>query len=221
MSPPGCPSTGVAGDSPVADVQGGAVPALSGATHYRSAADSFSDGESSDVDGGGSVRKSGGHSRLDFAASSAKSSVCSDASDESSTSGSVNKPHRGNDGRWEAIQTIRSKDGVLGLKHFRLLKKLGSGDIGSVHLAELTTGRCYFAMKVMNKEALGARKKLVRAQTEREILKSLDHPFLPTLYTHFESEKFSCLVMEFCPGGDLHVLRQRQPGKYFPEHASR
>ncbi|XP_057492219.1 protein kinase PVPK-1-like [Actinidia eriantha] len=27
--------------------------------------------------------------------------------------------------------------------------------------------------------------------------------------------------MEFCPGGDLYVLRQKQPGKYFPEHAAR
>jgi hypothetical protein len=27
--------------------------------------------------------------------------------------------------------------------------------------------------------------------------------------------------MEFCPGGDLHALRQRQPGKLFPEHAAR
>jgi protein-serine/threonine kinase len=25
--------------------------------------------------------------------------------------------------------------------------------------------------------------------------------------------------MEFCPGGDLHTLRQRQPGKHFPEQA--
>ncbi|KAG5023150.1 hypothetical protein JHK82_019051 [Glycine max] len=25
--------------------------------------------------------------------------------------------------------------------------------------------------------------------------------------------------MEFCPSGDLHALRQRQPGKYFSEHA--
>ncbi|KAK1582061.1 hypothetical protein Q3G72_011499 [Acer saccharum] len=35
--------------------------------------------------------------------------------------------------------------------------------------------------------------------------------------THFETDKFSCLVMEFCPGGDLHTLRQRQPGKHFSE----
>ncbi|KAG9147599.1 hypothetical protein Leryth_007387 [Lithospermum erythrorhizon] len=73
-------------------------------------------------------------------------------------------------------------------------------------------------MKVMDKISL-ARKKLLRAQTEREILQSLDHPFLPTLYSHFETDKFSCLVMEFCPGGDLHTLRQRQPGKHFVEQA--
>ncbi|CAH2045990.1 unnamed protein product, partial [Thlaspi arvense] len=72
---------------------------------------------------------------------------------------------------------------------------------------------------VMDKTSLASRKKLLRAQTEREILQSLDHPFLPTLYTHFETEKFSCLVMEFCPGGDLHTLRQRQPGKHFSEQA--
>lgn len=158
---------------------------------------------------------------------SGKSSVCrgstgSDVSDEStcsSFSSGINKPHKANDMRWEAIQALRSRDGVLGLSHFRLLKRLGCGDIGSVYLAELTGTKCYFAMKVMDKASLAGRKKLLRAQTEREILQSLDHPFLPTLYIHFETDKFSCLVMEFCPGGDLHTLRQRQPGKYFSEQA--
>lgn len=160
---------------------------------------------------------------------SGKSSICrgstsSDVSDESSSSSFssvANKPHKGNDSRWDAIKAIRLRDGFLGLNHFRLLKRLGCGDIGSVYLSKLSGTRDYFAMKVMDKEALASRKKLLRAQTEREILQSLDHPFLPTLYTHFETERFSCLVMEFCPGGDLHVLRQRQPGKYFPEYAAR
>lgn len=158
---------------------------------------------------------------------SGKSSLCrgstsTDISDESSCSSlssSINRPHKANDIRWEAIQAIRTKDGNLDLRHFRLLKKLGCGDIGSVYLSELCGTKCYFAMKVMDKAALASRKKLLRAQTEREILQSLDHPFLPTLYTHFETEKFSCLVMEFCPGGDLHTLRQRQPGKHFSEQA--
>ncbi|KAL2483903.1 Serine/threonine-protein kinase D6PKL2 [Forsythia ovata] len=156
---------------------------------------------------------------------SGKSSTCrgstsTDVSDESSFSSfssSINKPHKANDLRWDAIQVIRTRDGALGLSHFRLLKRLGCGDIGSVYLAELSGTKCYFAMKVMDKASLASRKKLLRAQTEREILQSLDHPFLPTLYAHFETDKFSCLVMEFCPGGDLHSLRQRQPGKYFSE----
>ncbi|CAN6464428.1 unnamed protein product [Victoria cruziana] len=162
-------------------------------------------------------------------AESGKTSMCrgsnsssiSDESSCSSFSSSINKPHKANDSRWEAIQAVRAREGAIGLGHFRLLKRLGCGDIGSVYLAELCGTKSFFAMKVMDKVALAGRKKLVRAQTEREILQSLDHPFLPTLYTHFETETFSCLVMEFCPGGDLHTLRQRQPGKNFPEHAAR
>ncbi|KAG4119296.1 hypothetical protein ERO13_D11G070300v2 [Gossypium hirsutum] len=153
-----------------------------------------------------------------------RGSNCSDISEESSSSCSISaiyKPHQANDIRWAAIQAVRSRKGELGFKHFRVLRKLGCGDIGSVYQSELTGTNTYFAMKVMDKALLASRKKLLRAQTEREILQSLDHPFLPTLYTHFETEKLSCLVMEFCPGGDLHALRQRQPGKYFSEQAAR
>ncbi|XP_057489727.1 serine/threonine-protein kinase D6PK-like [Actinidia eriantha] len=144
-----------------------------------------------------------------------------DANDASFRSPCHSKPHGGNDIRWDAIQNVKAKEGQLGLGHFRLLKKLGFGDIGSVYLAELRGFSCLFAMKVMDKRMLAGRKKLVRAQTEREILGLLDHPFLPTLYSHFETEKFSCLLMEFCSGGDLHILRQRQPGKHFSEQAAR
>ncbi|KAF8099708.1 hypothetical protein N665_0238s0036 [Sinapis alba] len=149
------------------------------------------------------------------------SSCLSEESSWSNFTGSLNKPHKGNDPRWNAILAIRTRDGILGMSHFKLLKRLGCGDIGSVYLAELTGTRCHFAVKVMDKASLENRKKLNRAQTEREILQLLDHPFLPTLYTHFETDRFSCLVMEYCPGGDLHTLRQRQPGKHFSEYAAR
>ncbi|KAG0526877.1 hypothetical protein BDA96_06G183600 [Sorghum bicolor] len=149
------------------------------------------------------------------------SSGVSDDSSWSHITGGASKPHKGNDPRWKAIHAVRTRDSVLGMSHFRLLKRLGCGDIGSVYLSELSGTRCYFAMKVMDKASLASRKKLNRAQTEREILQLLDHPFLPTLYTHFETDRFSCLVMEFCPGGDLHTSRQRQPGKHFSEYAAR
>ncbi|KAF5728522.1 D6 protein kinase like 2 [Tripterygium wilfordii] len=190
-----------------------------GSVKNSSVSAKVSDGTSSLAKTSGSTKIS---DRVDFV-ESGKSSMCrgstsSDVSDESTCS-SISKPHKANDLRWEAIQAVRAKDGVLGVSHFRLLKRLGCGDIGSVYLSELRGTKCHFAMKVMDKATLASRKKLLRAQTEREILQSLDHPFLPTLYTHFETDKFSCLVMEFCPGGDLHTLRQRQPGKHFPEQA--
>ncbi|CDY13336.1 BnaC06g14210D [Brassica napus] len=132
-----------------------------------------------------------------------------------------NKPHMSMDVRWEAIKHVKLQYGSLGLRRFNLLKKLGCGDIGTVYLAELIGTNCLFAIKVMDNEFLARRKKSPRAQAERDILKMLDHPFLPTLYAQFTSDNLSCLVMEYCPGGDLHVLRQKQLGRCFPEPAAR
>ncbi|KAG8371190.1 hypothetical protein BUALT_Bualt13G0061200 [Buddleja alternifolia] len=145
-------------------------------------------------------------------------------SEESYLSGSSRsgyRPHMSKDLRWEAISCIQKQHGSLSLRHFKLLKKLGGGDIGKVYLSELIGTSCLFAVKVMDNEFLGSRKKRVRAQTEKEILEILDHPFLPRLYAYFTTNKFSCLVMDYCPGGDLHVLRQKQLTKSFPEKAAR
>jgi serine/threonine protein kinase len=43
---------------------------------------------------------------------------------------------------------------MLEMRHFRLLKRLGKGDIGSVYLAELSGTRTSFAMKLVNKNEL-------------------------------------------------------------------
>ncbi|KAL4320122.1 hypothetical protein GQ457_18G006340 [Hibiscus cannabinus] len=129
------------------------------------------------------------------------------------------------------------RTGSLSLADLRFSIRLGSGDIGSVYLAELksqpppppgdTNGsntnknEVVFAAKVMDKKELASRSKEGRSRTEMEILESLDHPFLPSLYAVVDSPKWLCLLTEFCPGGDLHVLRQRQPLKRFPDSAVR
>ncbi|PIN25407.1 putative serine/threonine protein kinase [Handroanthus impetiginosus] len=145
-------------------------------------------------------------------------------SEESCISGSSNsgyRPHMSKDLRWEALNCVRKQHGSLGMRQFKLLKKLGGGDIGTVYLSELIGTSCLFAVKVMDNDFLTSKKKMLRAQTEKEILEILDHPFLPTLYAHFTTNKFTCLVTEYCPGGDLHVLRQKQLTKSFPERAAR
>lgn len=134
---------------------------------------------------------------------------------------SFNRPHMAKDARWAGIHIVVKDQESLGLESFKLLQRLGCGDIGTVYLAELLGTGCLFALKVMDIEFLVNRKKMLRAQTEREILEMLDHPFLPTLYAHFTTDNLAFLVMEYCPGGDLHVLRQMQPGRRFNETAAR
>lgn len=159
---------------------------------------------------------------------SSNSSICeysssTSISEDRNLSGCIiiNRPHMSKDIRWQAINHMMKQTGFLGLGHFNLLKKLGCGDIGTVYLAELIGTNYPFAIKIMDNEFLERRQKMPRAHMEREILSILDHPFLPTLYAHFVSENLSCLVMEYCPGGDLHVLRQKQPARFFHEQAAR
>lgn len=76
-------------------------------------------------------------------------------------------------------------------------------------------------MKVVDKDAVALKKKSHRAEMERKILKMLDHPFLPSLYAEFEASHFSCIVMEFCSGGDLHSLRHRHHRNRFSLSSAR
>ncbi|KAK6933501.1 Protein kinase domain [Dillenia turbinata] len=123
---------------------------------------------------------------------------------------------------WDAIQRVRSDKTGLGFYDLRFLQQLGGGDIGSVYLTEIKGAEgCVFATKVMDKKELVSRYKEGRARIEREILEIVDHPFLPTLFACLDTSRWSCLLTEFCPGGDLHILRQRQPEKRFDEAAVR
>lgn len=137
------------------------------------------------------------------------------------------KPHRSSDSTCQAIRSATFRrstagSGGLGFRDFSLVRQIGSGDIGKVYLCRLRSDEsCCFAMKVVNKQVLALKKKIERAETERKILKLLDHPFLPTLHAQFEASHFSCVVMEYCPGGDLHSLRHKQPNKRFSINSAR
>ncbi|KAK4756101.1 hypothetical protein SAY87_009858 [Trapa incisa] len=148
------------------------------------------------------------------------------ASATSSTASSSTNDHahllRCSDSRREVIRRAISDNPSLGLGDLRFIYRLGSGDIGNIYLVEVKgSGEANFAAKVMDKKELAARNKEGRAKVERSILEMLNHPFLPTLYASLECTRWSCLLTEFCPGGDLHFLRQRQPDRRFHESAVR
>ncbi|KAF4354602.1 hypothetical protein F8388_009593 [Cannabis sativa] len=131
------------------------------------------------------------------------------------------KPHRKDSPSWQAFQKILGKGEQIGLKHFKPIKPLGSGDTGSVHLVELCGTGQLFAMKAMDKSVMLNRNKVHRACAEREILDMLDHPFLPALYASFQTKTHICLITDYCPGGELFMLLDKQPTKVIKEEAVR
>lgn len=65
------------------------------------------------------------------------------------------------------------------------------------------------------------RNKIKRVLAEQEILASLNHPFIVTLYHSFQSEDYLYLCMEYCVGGEFFRALQSLPGKCLPEDAAR
>ncbi|KAH7435443.1 hypothetical protein KP509_06G065400 [Ceratopteris richardii] len=116
--------------------------------------------------------------------------------------------------------TLEPSSKNLAPRDFLPIRVLGHGDIGTVFLVQLCTNNESYAMKVMQKEVL-RRKGVKRAVTERRVLSMLSHPFLPSLHAHFETEKHVFFIIDFCSGGDLNILRQKQPRKRFSESIAR
>ena len=105
------------------------------------------------------------------------------------------------------ILELKAKEGIIcGLPDFRLIRVLGQGGFGQV--LEVVKRDCgkHYAMKVMHKEmmrrCLGSswRKKI---HLEKDLMASLNHPFLVNLSYAFQNTEFLVLVMDLVPAGDL------------------
>ncbi|CAN8303171.1 unnamed protein product [Cochlearia groenlandica] len=133
----------------------------------------------------------------------------------SSSSAAKTLHQRRYDPHWESIKaaTTLSSDGKLHLRHLKLVRHLGTGNLGRVFLCNLRdfpNSAAGFALKVIDRDSLTA-KKLSHVRTEAEILSMLDHPYLPTLYAKIEASHYTCLLIDYCPNGDLHYLLRKQP----------
>jgi serine/threonine protein kinase len=134
----------------------------------------------------------------------------------------VPKPHRRNDPKWRAISAVQAKMmRKLEASDFAIVKRVGRGDVGNVQLVRLKGTNVLFAMKVLEKQEMVDRNKMHRVRAEDEILSSVDHPMLATLFSSFQTKSSLYFLMDYCPGGELFELLQKQPGKRFPETAAR
>jgi serine/threonine protein kinase/CRP-like cAMP-binding protein len=114
------------------------------------------------------------------------------------------------------VLEMRAKENrIPSLADFRLVRVLGSGGFGQVlEVVKRDCGKRY-AIKVMHKDmmkrSLGAswQRKIA---LERDLLASLDHPFLVNLKYAFQNTEFLVLVMDLVRSNDLSefVLGKRR-----------
>ena len=102
---------------------------------------------------------------------------------------------------------------------FGTLCMLGKGAFAKVLLVRKHADHKLYAMKVIRKKNISAKKQEAFVSTERNVLVEVNHPFIIKLYNTFQSTKSVFFVLEYCPGGELYqqIARKRR----FPEEECR
>ena len=107
----------------------------------------------------------------------------------------------------------------LKLDDFNLLRTLGTGSFGRVHLSQSRHNNRYYAIKVLKKTEVVRLKQVEHTNNEKHILESVAHPFLVNLWGTFQDSANLYMVMDYVPGGELFsVLRK---SKRFPDHVAK
>ena len=100
---------------------------------------------------------------------------------------------------------------------FTIMKCLGDGAFGTVHLVKQNATGRLFAQKQLTKAHLKIHKKRVEStMSERQILELVNrHPFIVNLYYAFQDHEKLYLILEYASGGEL--FRHLEMEKFFTE----
>ncbi|XP_026204109.1 NUAK family SNF1-like kinase 2 [Anabas testudineus] len=101
-------------------------------------------------------------------------------------------------------QAVKRHHHKHNLRHrYEFLETLGKGTYGKVKKARERSGRLV-AIKSIRKEKIKDEQDLVHIRREIEIMSSLCHPHIITIYEVFENKDKIVIVMEYASRGDLY-----------------
>ncbi|KAK7740570.1 cAMP-dependent protein kinase catalytic subunit [Cytospora paraplurivora] len=110
-------------------------------------------------------------------------------------------------------QQVRQTKGKYSLADFEILRTLGTGSFGRVHLVQSRHNQRFYAVKVLKKGQVFKMKQVEHTNDERRMLGEVKHPFLITLWGTFQDSKNLYMVMDFVEGGELFSLL-RKSGRF-------
>ncbi|ESO07369.1 hypothetical protein HELRODRAFT_98699 [Helobdella robusta] len=111
--------------------------------------------------------------------------------------------------KWEQTTTKSSSK----LKDFEKECTLGTGSFGRVVLVLHKKDKNYYAMKVLNMQKVIKLKQVEHTLNEKNILRSIDHPFLVRMHYGFKDACNLYMVLDFINGGEM-FSHLRSVGKY-------
>ena len=100
------------------------------------------------------------------------------------------------------------------LTDFTIMRTLGTGSFGRVHLVQRKTSGQYCAMKVMKKSEVVRLKQVEHTLNEKKILEATNHPFLVNMLSSFQDCSNLYFVLEYVQGGELFSLLRRSQVRY-------
>ena len=103
----------------------------------------------------------------------------------------------------------RVTKGKYSLQDFEVLRTLGTGSFGRVHLVQSKHNTRFYAIKVLKKAQVVKMKQVEHTNDERRMLGEVKHPFLVTLWGTFQDSKNLYMVMDFVEGGELFSLLRK------------
>lgn len=86
---------------------------------------------------------------------------------------------------------------------FELLTVIGKGSFGKVMQVKKKDDGKIYAMKVLRKEAIIARKQVAHTRAEKSILQKIQHPFIVSLHYAFQTKDKLYMILDYVNGGEL------------------
>lgn len=108
----------------------------------------------------------------------------------------------------------KNTSGKYHFQDFQILRTLGTGSFGRVHLIRSNHNGRFYALKVLKKKTIVKFKQVEHTNDERKILSIISHPFLIRMWGTFQDSQQVCMVMDFIEGGELFTLLRKS--KRFP-----
>lgn len=115
------------------------------------------------------------------------------------------------DGHRKANPVMRGRNtsGKYCLTDFQILRTLGTGSFGRVHLVRSNHNGRFYALKVLKKHTIVKLKQVEHTNDERRMLSIVSHPFLIRMWGTFQDSEQVFMVMDYIEGGELFSLLRK------------